>query len=141
MLNLTRMSTGLAIALVAVLCSATSASASEYTPYRIEHGNTYTEGRAEFFNQSVRLVGEHKSTTGSGCRTTTATARDANRRAIGHATVFPVNCGMGSQKYNLPVPAEQRGGAKYVEIMFLMCTDETANNCEVALPIVTIENL
>jgi hypothetical protein len=87
--------------------------------YRVEYGNTYTAGTVTFYNQSVHAVGEHKATTGSGCRKTEIATYAAGGEILGsHATDESPVCS-GSATYKLNAPARITGGAAYVEVSLM----------------------
>jgi hypothetical protein len=107
------------VALTALVVAAPTALAASYPTkhFRVEYGNTYSDGYVTFYNRSVGVTGEQKSvsTTTTGCRYTHAEAFNSQGGKIGEGD-SQVTCGK-SEKFTIkPFPADVAGGAAYVEV-------------------------
>jgi hypothetical protein len=107
------------VGLATLVVTAPPALAASYPTkhFRVEYGNTYSDGYVTFYNRSVGVTGEQKSvsTTPSGCRYTHAEAFNSSGGKIGEGD-SQVTCGR-SEKFTIkPFPADVAGGAAYVRV-------------------------
>ena len=105
------------LATLVVTAPPTLAASYPTKQFRVEYGNTYSDGYLTFYNRSVGVTGEQKSvsTTPSGCRYTHAEAFNSSGGKIGEGD-SQVTCGR-SEKFTIkPFPADVAGGAAYVRV-------------------------
>jgi len=107
------------VALTTLVVAAPAALAASYPSkhFRVEYGNTYSDGYVTFYNRSVGVTGEQKSVsdTPSGCRYTHAEAFNSSGAMIGEGN-SQITCGR-SEKFTIkPFRADVPGGAAYVEV-------------------------
>jgi hypothetical protein len=107
------------VALTALVVAAPTALAASYPTkhFRVEYGNTYSDGYVTFYNRSVGVTGEQKSVASDtvGCRYTHAEAFDSRNVRIGEGD-SPPTCGR-SEKFTIkPFSADVAGGAAYVRV-------------------------
>lgn len=89
------------------------AASNPSTPFRVEYGNTYTDGDATFTNRWVIVAGEQKAVSATDCRMTFASAYDAHGEKLSQSLSSQVTCGC-SEKFRITPPADAPGGAAYV---------------------------
>jgi hypothetical protein len=108
----------LTFALASILATAPAAQAAAVAypskSFRIEYGNTYTAGTVTFYNRAVRIAGEQKSVSSSGCRWTIAEAFRGSVGGLG-ASQSQSTCGR-SEKYSFDISTNVEGGAEWVEV-------------------------
>lgn len=94
--------------------------------FRVENGNTWTDGTLTFYNRSVSVKGSHRSVSAASsatCRATWAYALDADRHQIpgGTAGSAPSDTACGNTKsFEFALPADVAGGAAVVRV----CLDD-----------------
>lgn len=91
------------------------AAANPSTPFRITHGNTYTDGVVTFTNRWIIVSGEQKSVSATDCRYTFAEAFDGHGEKMSGGQPSQVTCGR-SEKFSFSAPADAPGGAAYAVV-------------------------
>ncbi|MBW5425770.1 hypothetical protein GKQ77_30120 [Streptomyces sp. BG9H] len=105
---------------------AAGAQATDYptNSFRVEVGNTWTDGKLTWYNRSVLVEGTHKSVSSAGkayCRLTWGRTYDASRALVGTRGSDPGDMACGTTRsFSFVVPADIVGGAQLVRI----CLDD-----------------
>lgn len=101
-------------------------SAYPVRPYRVEYGNTHVAGTITYYNRSIRIVGELKAQSSSGCRAAHFVGFDSDGH--GHGLVGPPWLCSGTAKFERDISAPNTpGGIRSVRIQF-MYSDPPGHN-------------
>ena len=111
---------GLLFVVASMAVMTPSAAAATTEPFRLEYGNTYTDGTVTFYNRNVGVVGEQKAQSTSGCRYTEVESYSASGTHLG-TNRSQITCS-GSANYNFTVPANVVGGAAFVHVFLVYWT-------------------
>ncbi len=125
----TAMCTVVALAgLVLVAPQATAQAAYPTNPFRVSYGATYAQGTMTWYNRTVRLTGNLRSLSSSGCRKAYAVTFDSAIEPLGERNTGP-QCGDAIKPFQLDVPADVAGGAFATSVCLLDGNGAVLGDC------------
>ncbi|WNV88712.1 hypothetical protein [Umezawaea sp. Da 62-37] len=114
--------------LVLVAPQATAQAAYPTNTFRVSYGASYAQGTMTWFNRTVRLTGDLRTLSSSGCRKAYAATFDSAVDLLGERNTS-AKCGDAVRSFQLDVPADVVGGAYATSVCLLDANGVVLGDC------------